>query len=486
MMRTTPPLAAAVGKPARTGSGSGRRSGAGGRRRPPAAALILLLVGCAAAGFARPVAASPAAGFAPAVTDDVSWPLPLRLSDGAGPTVTPVSASGPVIVVASTDALLTAYRHLSETPGGGTILLDGGAGPYALFLYGAHTRTAGTEPVVIRSADPARKAQLSDIHIRDMRNIRIENVRVAGEAKHSLHNVLVQESRDIAIVGSHFSGPAMAHAATPSDQAGNGILVRNAGGILFADNLVEGYNHGLGLSGVDGAVISGNAFRALQGDGIRGAGLRNARILGNRLHDFLGSDQLVNHSDLIQIFGRNAETLTENILIAGNVLMASGLGGSQSIFIRNEEFGAADDPTAGRYRNITVADNLIYNAHTWGIYVADTDGVRIENNTALWNTEARIVSEGEARSLPPEILVLNSRGAILRGNIAAKVRLAESEGVLSGSFNPDYTHPASPDYVGRHIPGVRLGSAARVQDLGISATSPHVGKGAAISQPRAP
>jgi parallel beta-helix repeat protein len=287
-------------------------------------------------------------------------------------------------------------------------------------------------------------------------------------------------------VGSHFLGPATAHAATPSDQVGSGILVRNAVGVLFADNLVEGYNHGLGLMEVDGAIISGNEFRTLQGDGIRGVGLRNVEILGNRLHDFLGSDQLVNHSDLIQIFGRNAATLTENVVIAGNVLMASGLGGSQSIFIRNEEFGSPNDPTAGRYRNITVADNLIYNAHTWGIYVADTDGVRVENNTALWNAEARIVNEGEAHSLPPEIFVLNARGAVLRGNIAAKVRIAEGEGVLSDNFSPDYTHPASPDYVGAHVPGVRLGSAAQVADLRISAASPHVGKGAPISQPPAP
>ncbi len=461
MMRTPSPSAAAVGMPARCASGSEARSCAGAPGRLRAGALTLFLVGCMDMAIAPPVAA-------------------------ADPTVAPVLASDPAVVVASTEELLAAYRRLSETPGGGTILLDGGAGPYALFLYGGHTRTTGTEPVVIRSADPARKAMFSDIHIRDMQSIRIENVRIAGEAKHSLHTVLVQDSRDIAIVGNHFSGPATAHAATPSVQAGSGILLRNVGGVLFADNLVEGYNHGLGLMEVDGAVISGNEFRALQGDGIRGAGWRNVEILGNHLHDFLGSDQLVNHSDLIQIFGRNAGTLTENIVIDGNVLMASGLGGSQSIFIRNEEFGAPDDPTAGRYRNITVTDNLIYNAHTWGIYVADTDGVRVENNTALWNTEARIVAEGVAHSLPPEIFVLNSRDAILRGNIAAKVRIAEGEGVMSDNFSPDYADPASPDYVGVHVPGVRLGSAARVEDLRISATSPHVGLGAAISQPGAP
>jgi parallel beta-helix repeat protein len=424
-------------------------------------ALTLLLVGCIGAAIAPPVAS-------------------------AGPTAAPVSASGPVMAVTSTEELLAAYRRLSETPSGGTILLDGGAGPYALFLYGGYTRTTGTEPVVIRSADPARQATFSEIHIRDMQSIRIENVLVVGEAKHSLHTVLVQDSRDIEIVGSHFLGPATAHAATPSDQVGSGILVRNAVGVLFADNLVKGYNHGLGLMEVDGAIISGNEFRTLQGDGIRGVGLRNVEILGNRLHDFLGSDQLVNHSDLIQIFGRNAATLTENVVIAGNVLMASGLGGSQSIFIRNEEFGSPNDPTAGRYRNITVADNLIYNAHTWGIYVADTDGVRVENNTALWNAEARIVNEGEAHSLPPEIFVLNARGAVLRGNIAAKVRIAEGEGVLSENFSPDYTHSTSPDYIGAHVPGVRLGSAARIADLRISAASPHVGKGAPISQPPAP
>lgn len=455
-----------------------------GLDRLHAVALTLLVVGCMQALSARSIAAFPAPGLDPSARADVSRPP--ELSDGAGPTLVPVSASGPVAVVTSTEDLLETYRRLSETPGGGTILLDGSAGPYALFLYGGYTRTTGTEPVIIRSADPARKARLSDIHIRDMRNIRIENVRVAGEAKHSLHNVLIQDSRDISLVGSHFSGPATAHAATPSDQAGSGVLVRNAAGILFAGNLVEGYNHGLGLTEVDGAVISGNEFRTLQGDGIRGAGLRNVEVVGNTMHDFLGSDQLVNHSDLIQIFGRNAETLTENIVIAGNVLMASGLGGSQSIFIRNEEFGTPDDPTGGRYRNITVTDNLIYNAHTWGIYVADTDGVRVENNTALWNAEARIVSEGQAHSLPPEIFVLNAHGAILRGNIAAKVRIAESEGVLSGNFSPDYTDPASPDYVGAHVPGVRLGSAAQVADLRISATSPHVGKGAAISQPQSP
>ena len=461
MMRVTPRLAAATGKPAPVGSGSGQRPRAGGPRRLSAVALTLLLV----------------SGMNKVVAPTVAW---------AGPTAASVPASGPVIAVASTDDLVEAYRRLSETPGGGTILLDGGAGPYALFLYGRHTRTTGAEPVVIRSADPARRAMVSDIHIRDMRNIRIENVRVAGEARHSLHTVLVQDSRDIAIVGSHFSGPATAHAATQSDQAGSGILVRNAGGILFADNLVEGYNHGLGLTEVDGAMISGNEFRALQGDGIRGAGLRNVEILGNRLHDFLGSDQAVNHSDLIQIFGRNAETLTENIVIAGNVLMASGLGGSQSIFIRNEEFGLEEDPTGGRYRNITVADNLIYNAHTWGIYVADTDGVRVENNTALWNAEARMVNDGQALSLPPEIFVLNAHDAILRGNIAAKVRIAEGEGVLSDNFSPDYTHPTSPDYAAKHVPGVRLGSAATVADLRISAASPHVGKGAPLSQPRMP
>ena len=386
-----------------------------------------------------------------------------------------ITTSGPTITVTSASELTDAYQLLSTSSGGGTILLEGGDyGKWGVYPYGSQD---GTEPVIIKSADLSDPAHFTEFYLRDTENIRIENIHVDGtEAGVSpgTNEFLIQNSSNIQVVGSVFTFD-LDNTLKDADQVvDSGVMIRDSSGILFDGNYLEGMHHALQVTDVIGAEITGNEFTNMQGDGFRGGGLQDVTISGNYMHDFFGVDQDITHSDLIQVWGSNSYLLTQNLTISDNILITTDAS-SQSIFIRNEEFSKVGDPTSGFFQDITITGNLIYNGHLHGVYVADAEGVTVDNNTILFNPDATLAhGDNEPLQFVPKIVVKNAPDAIITDNITGGI-IAPSDSTQSGNEIINYDKPSDTNYVGSHFANPLAGVDVSLEDLNILPSSPWYG-----------
>ncbi len=385
-----------------------------------------------------------------------------------------ITSTGPTVTVTNAQELELAYQELSRFDGGGTIVMEGGDyGVFSTYTYGVED---GKEPVVIKSADANNPAEFTSLYLREAENIRIEGIVVdsTGDGINGgTRDLVIQDSTGIQIVNSQFL-----HDTDGSEMASGKIVdtmsyIRHSSEVLFEGNYVDGYYHALEVTEVDQVEIVNNELTNMQGDGFRGGGLQNVTIEGNYLHGFIGTDQTINHSDLIQVWGSGAETLTQNLTITGNTLITANAA-YQSIFIRNEEFGKAGDSTSGHYENLTITDNLIYNAHIWGVHLDNVNGGLIDGNTLLWNPDAVMVEGGNEVSYVPEIFARNSLNITATNNIAGQVRVPDGSTIADNQV-VTYDNPEESTYVGLHFVNPLIGAGATPEDLSVLSSSPLLG-----------
>ena len=386
--------------------------------------------------------------------------------------IAPITTSGPTITVTNLAELDAAYDTLSVQAGGGTILLEPGQyGGFSKYAYGT---TDGDQPVVIKSADANDPAQFTGISLREMTNIRFENIHIEGEPN-NYNDIWIQQSSKIQFVDSTFiHDPTGVH----KDAANADALARfrDSEDILFDNNYIDGYFHGVEVTDVKTLEITNNEFTNVQGDGFRGGGLQDTTISGNYMHDFYGVDQKITHSDLIQVWGSNSYMLTKNLVISDNILMSGDGAASQSIFIRNEEFGKAGDPTSVHFENIEITNNLIYNGHQHGIRVTDTDGVKIDGNTLLWNPDSWLAFDGgDPHTKAPAIVLKNTLNAEVTDNITRYIA-ADNGTVESGNKFVTYDSPDDPDFVDNHFVNTMQGGDGDLRDIFMLPDSPFFGQ----------
>lgn len=378
-------------------------------------------------------------------------------------SIAPITTNGPTITVSNAQELKDAYELLSHD-NGGTILMEGGDyGRFSLYTYGENF---AEKPVVLKSVDADDPAHFTGFYLREVENIRIENVHVDSTADGIGDNsldLMVQNASNIQIVDSVFLHDTDNAVISTGARVDSLAHIRDSSDIVFSGNYVDGYSQALQVTEVDGMEVIGNELTNMQGDGFRGGGLQNLTIADNYMHDFYGSDQTLNHSDLIQIWGSNAKTLTENVTITGNTLITSDAA-SQSIFIRNEEFGKAGDPTAGYFTNVTVTDNLIYNGHINGIRVEDTIGLDVDGNTMIWNPDADMVYNGVSYVSEPNIYIKNVTDVSVTNNITHGMTLPDGASA-SGNKYLTYDDPNAATYAGNHFVNPFAGKDITATDL---------------------
>lgn len=380
------------------------------------------------------------------------------------------------ITVTSTAELLKAYDTLANTAGGGTIQVVNTGEPYRLTMI---DRGGDMEPVTITSADPDDQAVFSLIRLERMDNITFDNIEGSSTDDPAIADWLTDlhiiGSDNITIKNSYFHSTADGFLAPKEEQAETLSVIRNSDNFTFENNLVEGYYHGLQIMELEGAVISGNEIRYLQGDGIRGGGLQDLLIEDNYIHDFYGADQARTHSDMIQIWGTGATSLTQNVTITGNILDTGEGAASQSIFIRNEQM-ATGGKYAEDYLNISITDNLIYNGHQHGIYVADTTGLDVSNNTLLHDQTATVYWWGEAReSDAPLIAIHNVNDGVITNNITSDILDSNSKNTnleVSGNEIVKFDAWQSKRYVENHFVNAVEAGANDLRDLQLLPDSP--------------
>jgi hypothetical protein len=266
------------------------------------------------------------------------------------------------------------------------------------------------------------------------------------------------------------------------DNSPNMGLIRNSSEILFEGNYVNGYFQGIQFNDSKNFEVIGNEFTNLQGDGFRGGGLQQGLIANNYMHDFFGSNQSVNHSDMIQLWGYAAKSANHDITITDNVLIGKGDSASQSIFMRNEEFSNTGHPASGYHTNITITNNLIYNGHLNGIRVDDVKGAVIEGNTLLYNKDAGQYDGSNYHSYSPSIYARNSPDITINDNIADWIHSTMGGNIYDNQI-VNHTNPSAANYYGKHFIGATKGDAATLADLMLRPDSPWVGTGSSRAWP---
>lgn len=378
------------------------------------------------------------------------------------------------IVVRDTQALAEALVQL-DAQGGGTILLDGTAGPFQIDARGLH----GPAPILITALDPQQKPVIESIHIVDCAHITLSQTRIdrAGiftPDQIDIADIRIQGSRHISLLENTMSGLATGYLSEhgPAAQANRLATIRDSEDIVIADNRISHYYHALSFAEVAGLRVSGNELSHMQGDGVQMVGVQDVVITANHMHDFFGSTQTLNHSDMIQLWSTGAQSRTRNVLISDNLLDAGHGAGHQGILIAHEALGMPG-PGGQPHEAITITGNLIHTGSPLGIRVGGSHGVEIAHNTLLWDRGAAVQKDPFSApvSRDPVIHVNQSHEVTVAGNIARKITVDDSP-VGQGNLLLDYQDRSSADYVHRHIVNLSGLDGLDLRDLRLRAESP--------------
>jgi hypothetical protein len=330
--------------------------------------------------------------------------------------------AGETIPVSSSDELREA---LESVRGGETIALAPLPDGYEL---SANESVRPEAEVRIVSADPASPSRITTAVFRNTKNLTLDGLvfdsRTVFRQRDSwLSDINISSSQTISIINSNMVGSADAYVSLEGKgkAATNLALVTDSSEIAFTNNSIANYFHGLGILETRGLTIVGNMFEGIQGDAIRMGGITNTIIADNIFRDFWGSDQNLNHTDMIQLWSTNSKIVSENITIARNIMLSGDGAGSDAIFMRNELADQSPaSPPSLFYRNIVIEDNLIQNSAFHGITVGEAEDVIIRNNTLLANPRSFIRWEQSKEAHAPGIQVAERSSRVeISGNVVS-------------------------------------------------------------------
>lgn len=366
--------------------------------------------------------------------------------------------SGVVITVSNQAEFEAAYESLKNGEGG-TILLDA-ASTYAL----ASTDSLNTTdaPITISSADPANPAEITSVRLTGAENLTFEGIHFHMDGDDEVHDdvmIRLTDSTNVVFRDSVMTSNANGPLGTTADvsEGAQMALVRDSSGVTFEGNYIAGFNHGVTFrDSYDGAFVN-NEMTELQGDGIRLAGVSGMLIEGNHLHDFHGSTQEANHSDMIQIWGTNIQVNNENITIRENFLDTGNGANYQMIYGDNKMF----DENGFTFSDILIEGNVLFGAHSNAISLGSTDYATVRYNTVIYNTDSYdVMADGSTQKPPHENRIkIDGTNTLIEHNISQRVIDGTDNALLStDSYSQDNDYRS-------HFINVEAGGSGDLRDL---------------------
>ena len=305
-------------------------------------------------------------------------------------------------------------------------IVDLAGGDYGAVSLRGLAATAD-RPLVLRSADPANPARFARLMVQDTQNLVLEGlvfdyVFTPGDDL-GLRPFQVLSSSNITIRDSLFDGDL----ARGSDAASNGfptgsnLFVRWSRDVTLEDNEIRGFYRGMEIRESDGLTIRRNDIHSIRMDGMTFAQVSNVLIEANTIRDFARSLTSADHSDMIQFWTEGTTEPSRGIVIRNNILNSGSGWFTQSIFMRNE---LVDSGRAGPemfYRDITLENNFILNAHSHGITLGETDGLRILNNTLVRNARSAGPDDNPGLWTPQIRVAARARNVEILRNVTSAI-----------------------------------------------------------------
>lgn len=265
------------------------------------------------------------------------------------------------ITVVNTSAALVAALKIAQA--GDTIQLASGVYS-AVSLTGLHFASAVT--ITSQGGAGATRAIIDGLSVRASDGLTFTDLELRVGGTQAYAATITQTDRisfDRVYVHGSLNND-------PSDDAG-GLMLRDSTHLSVTNSTFEQLYWGIAHLNDTGLQLSGNTFRNLRMDGIRGGGSSDVVITGNRFSDF--HPTAADHADAIQFWTSNTTTSAHNIRIEDNVFVRSGGDVAQGVFLRDEIGGLP-------FRNVVIRGNLILGGMYNGIAVNGAQGLIIEDN----------------------------------------------------------------------------------------------------------
>ncbi|MEQ8750707.1 MAG: right-handed parallel beta-helix repeat-containing protein, partial [Amphiplicatus sp.] len=228
---------------------------------------------------------------------------------------------------------------------------------------------------------------------------------------------------------------------------------------------------GMTFSHSNNIKIYNNEIHEISADGIDVAQCGYVDIADNYIHDLKKSESSGEHQDMIQFWTSGTTEASHDVTIRNNILHTGDGLETQSIFMRNE---LQDQGLV--YKNFTIENNLIVNAHLHGITIGLVDGVEINNNTLLHNYYITPdLGRAPQINVDPESLNVHVSNNVLpvQGGVLPTDALVENNVVLQ------FSDPSKSNYYGNVFNGGTPTEGFALEGLQIVPTSAYYGYGAA-------
>ncbi|WP_320178743.1 right-handed parallel beta-helix repeat-containing protein [Roseovarius pacificus] len=338
-------------------------------------------------------------------------------------------------------------QALSNATGGETILLA--AGSYGkLVLKG----TQYASDVTIKSADSSAMASFSEAYVTSASNITFDTIMFdytysSGDSSYT-SKFRVENSSNITFTDSVFDGDFASGTGTSADGTGfgKGLVIRGSTNVEVINTEFHSWWKALGASMSNDITMIGNNIHTIRSDGISLGEVQNVLIENNYIHDFGGAAGSGDHRDMIQI-QRSGGTGSSDIIIRNNILDMGAGDYTQGIWAGRDK-ASYSDPTNWNY-NITIENNILYNAHANGIALHQTDGLNILNNTVIAVPDPY---QTGGVTIPKIIISPDSLNVAVTGNVAPTIvgdqgqadwTLQNNALVATGSYDSTFTYNAT-------------------------------------------
>lgn len=282
-------------------------------------------------------------------------------------------------------------------------------------------------PLLVTATRPEDPPTFGGLVITDSSGITFDTVTIdytaAPDSPLWFPAVEVRDTTDITFDHVLFDGD-LASGGAPEDlgrPTGTALTVRDSRGITVEDSEIRHFERGVVLSHSDDIAILRSHLHRLRHDGITMAAVRRVRIEGNRIGNFDRAPESADHPDMIQMFTTGTERPSEDIRVAGNLLLSGHGLWTQSIHMRNERVDQGQAGPEMFYRDIEIVDNVIANAHLNGILVGETRGLVIRRNSVIRNDRSAGLDFTDALATPLIRVSPAARDVVIQGNLSAAI-----------------------------------------------------------------
>lgn len=317
---------------------------------------------------------------------------------------------------------------LSKASGGDTILLqEGNYGTLTLNQYSSFNVQFASN-VTIASADPDHPGIITKLGLTNVSNLTFDGIKFDYTFKEGdkgyTSDFIVAGSSNVTIRNSTFDGDVAEGISVVDDGFGNGIglSIRNSSGILIENNDIYNFGGAIRTSSSTNVTVRGNEIHDIRVDGMQFSAVQDVLIENNYIHDFRASYASGDHRDMIQFWTSGTSVPSSNITIRGNTLDMGEGSYTQGIFMRNELVDMGKAGLSMYYKNVLIEDNTIYNGHSHGITVGETQGLVIRDNSVLRAVDPNNPDQSSSALWIPQInTAAKSQNVTIENNITAGI-----------------------------------------------------------------